>query len=37
MVVACSEPILGMKADPVPRGVLTTVSPNLEVERSFIS
>jgi hypothetical protein len=31
MVVAASEPILAMKAEPIPRGVLHTISPELTV------
>jgi hypothetical protein len=31
MVVAASEPILAMKADPIPRGVLHTISQDLTV------
>lgn len=37
MIVACSEPILAMKADPIPRGVLSTVNTDLQIERSIIS
>ncbi len=37
MIIAASEPILDMKAEPIPRGVLTTVTPELEIQRSAIS
>ena len=37
MVVAASEPILAMRADPIPRGVLSTVAPDLEIQRSTVS
>ena len=37
MIIAASEPILNMKAEPIPRGVLTTVTPELEIQRSAIS
>lgn len=37
MVVAASEPILAMDAEPLPRGVLHTVTPDLEVLRTTIS
>ncbi len=31
MVVVASEPILAMKADPMPRGIVHTVTPDLEI------
>jgi hypothetical protein len=37
MIVAASEPILAMRAEPIPRGVLNTVTPDLEIQRSTIS
>jgi hypothetical protein len=37
MVVAASEPILAMKAEPLPRGILHTVTPDLEIKRSTIA
>jgi len=37
MVLATSEPILAMKADPIPRGVLQTIDADLGVERAAIA
>jgi predicted glutamine amidotransferase len=37
MVVVASEPILAMKADPLPRGVLHTVTADLDLLRSTVS
>jgi len=37
MIVAASEPILAMKADPIPRGILHTVTPDLEIQRTEIA
>lgn len=37
MVVLASEPILAMKAEPMPRGVLHTITPGLELLKSTIS
>ena len=37
MVVTASEPILAMKAEPVPRGVLHTVTSDLEIQRTSIA
>jgi predicted glutamine amidotransferase len=37
MVVTSSEPILAMKAEPLPRGILHTVTPDLRVERTTIA
>src|SRR5207245_2907671 len=37
MVIAASEPILAMTAEPIPRGVLPTVQTNLDVQRTTIS
>ncbi len=34
MVVTASEPILAMKAEPMPRGIVQTVTPDLEVRRT---
>ena len=36
MIVACSEPILAMKAEPLPRGVLHTITPDLQVHHTTI-
>ncbi len=36
MIVAASEPILAMKAEPLPRGILHTVTPDLEIQRTEI-
>ena len=37
MVIAASEPILAMIAEPIPRGVLHTVRSDLDVQRTTIS
>jgi len=37
MIVAASEPILAMKADPMPRGILHTVDSNLKVVRADVA
>jgi predicted glutamine amidotransferase len=37
MIIAASEPILAMMAEPIPRGVLHTISPDLTVEHSSIA
>jgi len=37
MMIAASEPILAMQAEPIPRGVLHTVSSELELRRTTIS
>jgi predicted glutamine amidotransferase len=37
MIVGASEPILAMHAEPIPRGILLTVNPSLEVLRTSIS
>jgi predicted glutamine amidotransferase len=37
MVITTSEPILAMKADPMPRGILHTVTPDLEVRKTEIA
>ena len=37
MIVAASEPILAMKAEPLPRGILNTVTRDLEVRRTEIT
>ncbi|HLE54331.1 MAG TPA: class II glutamine amidotransferase [Thermoplasmata archaeon] len=34
MVITTSEPILAMKADPLPRGILHTVTPDLEIQKT---
>ncbi len=34
MVITTSEPILAMKAEPMPRGVVHTVTPDLEIQRT---
>jgi len=36
MIIAASEPILAMKAEPMPRGVLHTVRRDLEIQRTEI-
>ena len=37
MAVAASEPILAMKADPIPRGILHTIGPDLRLQRFEIA
>jgi predicted glutamine amidotransferase len=37
MVITTSEPILAMKAEPMPRGIVHTVTPDLEVQRTQIA
>ena len=37
MIVTASEPILGMADEPLPRGVLHSVTPTLEVQRTTIA
>jgi predicted glutamine amidotransferase len=37
MIVGASEPILAMRAEPIPRGLLNSVTPDLEIQRSTIS
>ncbi len=37
MIVAASEPILAMKAEPIPRGLLHTVSSDLVLQRTAVS
>ena len=37
MIIGASEPILAMQADPIPRGILHTVTSELELQRSTIS
>lgn len=37
MVITTSEPILAMKAEPMPRGIVHTVTPDLEIQRTAIS
>lgn len=37
MIVAASEPIFAMGAEPVPRGVLHTVAADLQITRRFLS
>ena len=37
MVIAASEPILAMNVEPVPRGVLHTVNPDLSLQRTGVS
>lgn len=37
MVITTSEPILAMKADPMPRGILHTVTPDLEIQKTTIA
>ncbi len=37
MVIGASEPILAMQAEPMPRGVLLTVTAQLELQRAAIA
>jgi hypothetical protein len=37
MIIGASEPVLAMQAEPIPRGVLHTVTTELEVQRTAIS
>ncbi len=37
MVITASEPILAMQAEPVPRGILHSVTPDLEIQRTAIA
>jgi len=37
MVIAASEPILAMQAEPMPRGVLHTITSDLELQRTIVS
>ena len=37
MIVACSEPILAMKSEPIPRGILHTITADLEMRRTTVS
>ena len=37
MIVAASEPILAMQAEPIPRGVVYTVKPSLEIIRTSVA
>ena len=37
MVIAASEPILAMQAEPIPRGILHTISTDLVVQRAAIA
>ncbi len=37
MIVACSEPILAMKSEPIPRGILHSVTADLEMRRTTVS
>jgi len=37
MVVTTSEPILAMKEEPVPQGVLHTMTPDLETCQSTVA
>lgn len=37
MIVTASEPILGMRQEPLPRGILCTVTPDLQVQRTEIA
>jgi predicted glutamine amidotransferase len=37
MIVGASEPILAMRAEPIPRGLLNSVTPDLGIRRSTIS
>jgi len=37
MIVGCSEPILTMKSEPLPRGILHTITADLEMRRTTVS
>jgi hypothetical protein len=37
MIIGASEPILAMQAEPVPRGILHTVTLDLEIQRTTVS
>jgi len=37
MIIAVSEPILAMKAEPIPRGILHTVTTDLQIQRTTVS
>ena len=37
MIIASSEPILAMRSEPMPRGVLHTVSSDLKVQKTVVS
>jgi len=37
LIVTVSEPVLGMASEPIPRGILHTVSPDLRVQRADIA
>jgi len=37
MVIAASEPILAMQAEPIPRGILHTINPDLVFQRATIA
>src|SRR5947199_4333969 len=36
MVIAASEPILAMQAEPMPRGILHTISPDLTIRHTAV-
>ena len=37
LVITASEPILAMKADPMPRGIVHTITPDLEIQRTEVA
>jgi len=37
MIIGASEPILAMQAEPIPRGILHTITPGLEIQRSTVA
>jgi len=37
MIIVASEPILAMQSDPMPRGVLHTISSSLEIHKTIVS
>src|SRR5437016_2500877 len=37
MMIAASEPILAMQVEPMPRGVLHTITADLELQRTIVS
>jgi len=37
MIIAASEPVLAMKADPLPRGVIHSITPDLAIHRTAVS
>jgi len=37
MIIAASEPLLAMQSEPMPRGVLHTITSDLELQRTIVS